>query len=201
MKWSSNIDPQSDGDSETAAWGWDYPTQVLHSPQCCEKILAEPESMTHWCRTHAGAHTHTHMRARSCCFTAHTHTHVINCLGADLMCIACDDDDDDDAESVPLLVCVCVWGGRGEGGWVGVIYSCVMWLVFVRNVSALVSPEAFINVFTCFLMHFKQWHNLRCINTMYMFIVDYKHLKKSSMWCKQLATNHDKIHKNKEKVV
>ncbi len=82
------------------------------------------------------------------------------------MCIACDDDDDDDDddESVPLLV----WGG-------GVIYSCVMWLVFVRNVSALVSPEAFINVFTCFLMHFKQWHNLRCINTMYMFIVDYKH--------------------------
>ncbi len=168
MKWSSNIDPQSDGDSETAAWGWDYPTQVLHSPQCCEKILAEPESMTHWCRTHTRAHTHTHTCARARAASQHTHTHTSSTVWVQIWC----------ASHVMMMMMMmmmlkvshCWWGGGGGN-------------LFMRNVVSVCTqcqcaclPRGFyscIHVF--FLMHFKQWHNLRCINTMCMFIVDYKH--------------------------
>lgn len=56
-----------------------YPTQLLHSPQCRDKILAEPESMTHWCRTHEHAALPPvspvwtpKSRETHACITAHT---------------------------------------------------------------------------------------------------------------------------------
>jgi len=82
----------------------DYPTQLLHSPQCRDKILAEPESMTHWCRTHEhAALPPICARESHACITTHTHTHT----SADSPSLRAEDIWSDPDHRV--CVCVCDW--------------------------------------------------------------------------------------------